>query len=453
MIPAPPTAIAALLAQPVAVLGAGVSGQGVLTLLAAVGARGILFDERAEGAGRHYAPAPAGPGLVVFSPGFAPEHPWLAAARAAGRTCVGELDFASLFWRGDVVAITGTNGKTTLTEFLVHALTTAGRHAYATGNVGYPFSRLVVEEAAECGRGALTPLPPTDASPRGVRAPRPQENAVSDLPPIAVCEVSSFQAETLQFLRPAATLWTNFAEDHLERHPGMDAYFAAKWRLVERTPPGAVFVGSSVQTHAQKTGRLLPPSASLASEGQLADRRLQGSVFGGYPQYENYLLAAAWWRHAGLPEATLVEAARSFRLGAHRLGRVGEKDGVTFWNDSKATNFHAVEAALATFAGPVLWIGGGKAKGGDLGAFIRRIARQIKHAFLIGETQAALATHCRAAGVPLSLCSCLAEAVRAAFALGRPGDHVLLSPGFASFDQFRGYDDRGRQFESLVGNL
>ena len=422
MIPVPPANLAALLARPVAVLGAGVSGQGVMALLATLGARGIMYDGKAAAASPTFAaPEAAGHGLVVFSPGFAPEHPWLATARAAGCTCLGELDFASLFWRGELVAITGTNGKTTLTEFLAHALNATGRRAHVTGNVGYPFSRLVVEQA---GR--------TD---------------------IAVCEVSSFQAETLQHLQPTAMLWTNFAEDHLERHPGMAAYFAAKWRLVERTPPGAVFLGSSVQNYALSTGHTLPPSAGLASEGQPTDARLGGTVFAGYPQYENFLLAAAWWRHARLPAAALFEAAQTFKLGDHRLGRVGEKGGVTFWNDSKATNFHAVEAALATFTGPVLWIGGGKAKGGDLAAFVGRIARRIKHAFLIGETSAALATHCRAAGVPLSLCAGLAEAVRGAFALAAPGDHVLLSPGFASFDQFRGYDDRGSQFETLVSNL
>lgn len=422
MLPRPPSALAALLARPVAVLGAGVSGQGVLALLAALGAKGVLYDEKAEGARHAITAAEAGDhGLVIFSPGFAVEHGWLATARAAGCTCLGELDFASLFWRGELVAITGTNGKTTLTEFLAFALNAAGRTAHVTGNVGYPFSRLVVDQA---GR--------------------------SD---IAICEISSFQAETLQHLRPTATLWTNFAEDHLERHPGMAAYFAAKWRLLERTPPDAVFVGSSVQSYANSSGLLLPTSARLASEGQPADARLGGTVFAGYPQYENFLLAAAWWRHAGLPLEALYEAAHRFRLGAHRLGRVGEKNGVTFWNDSKATNFHAVEAALGTFAGPVLWIGGGKGKGGDLAGFVSRIARRIKHAFLIGETSATLATHCQAAGVPAKLCAGLAEAVREAFALARPGDHILLSPGFASFDQFRGYDDRGRQFETLVGNL
>ncbi len=448
MLPNPPSAITALLARPVAVLGAGVSGLGVMELLAAIGAHGVLYDSKAANAERNFtAREAAGHGLVVFSPGFAPEHAWLAVARAAGCTCLGELDFASLFWRGELVAITGTNGKTTLTEFLAHALTATGRRAHATGNVGYPFSRLVVSQNGGVAEPVAAVVRPPGAS--------ALTSAATPIlaPVIAVCEVSSFQAETLQHLRPTATLWTNFAEDHLERHPGMAAYFAAKWRLTERTPPDAVFAGSSVQSYALSSGHTLPPSARLATEGQPADARLGGTVFAGYPQRENFLLATAWWRHAGLPEAALYAAAHSFRLGDHRLARVGEKRGVTFWNDSKATNFHAVEAALATFAGPVLWIGGGKAKGGDLAGFVRRIAGHLRHAFLIGETSPALAGHCREARIPATLCASLAEAVTGAFGLAAAGDHIVLSPGFASFDMFRGYDDRGRQFQNLVENL
>ncbi len=421
MLPSPPSEIAALLSRPVAVFGAGVSGQGVFALLAALGAHGVLYDEKAEEAWKKFGPNEATlHGLVVFSPGFAPEHAWLAAARSAGCTCLGELDFASLFWRGKLVAITGTNGKTTLTEFLVHALNTIGHPAFATGNVGYPFSRLVIEQPAEA---------------------------------VAICEVSSFQAETLLYLKPTATLWTNFAEDHLERHPGMAAYFAAKWRLVERTPVGASYFGSSVQHFARQFGHDLASTAKISSEGQAVDARLHGSVFGAYPHYENFLLAAAWWRQAGYPDDALFKAARSFQLGQHRFARVGEKSGVTFWNDSKATNFHAVEAALATFPQPVLWIGGGKAKGGDLGGFVQRIARKVRHAFLIGETKQILAQHCQTWGVPAIICATLEEAVRSALVQAVPGDQLVLSPGFASFDMFRGYDDRGRQFEAIVESL
>ena len=233
----------------------------------------------------------------------------------------------------------------------------------------------------------------------------------------------------------------------------MEAYFAAKWRLVEQTPLGARFIGSSVGNYARATGKVIPPTALIPSEGQSLDARLGRSIFAAYPQYENFLLAKAWWQRLGYPEDVLLAAAGSFVLGQHRFARVGEKGGVTFWNDSKATNFHAVEAALGQFPQPVLWIGGGKAKGGDLGAFVHRIAPKLRHAFLIGETKQILLAHCQTHGVPAVTCATLEEAVQAALAKAVPGDHVVLSPGFASFDMFRGYDDRGRQFEALVESL
>jgi UDP-N-acetylmuramoylalanine--D-glutamate ligase len=418
-----------LLTAPVAVFGAGASGRAVLSLLGKLGVPGVVFDEKEVKMGtvNNFGPEEARQHrLVVFSPGFRPGHPWLQTACAAGCECLGEMDFASLFWSGCVVAVTGTNGKTTLTEFLTHALRSIGHDATATGNIGYPFSQLVADAEA------------------GVLAAAEK---------VAVCEVSSFQSETLRHFHADVTLWTNFAEDHLERHAGMEAYFAAKWVLAGRTTPGAFFAGASVIRFAQKFGRLLPPSAGVFSEGKSPDSRLAGTVFAAYPQYENFQLAAAGWRRAGLPEAALFAAARTFKLGRHRLARVAEIDGVTWWNDSKATNFHAVEAALASFAAPVLLIAGGKAKGGDLAAFVQRIAPRVRRVFLLGETGGPLAALCAASHVPHTLCAGLAEAVQQASEAARPGDHVLLSPGFASFDLFRNYEDRGDQFESLVNNL
>jgi UDP-N-acetylmuramoylalanine--D-glutamate ligase len=176
-------------------------------------------------------------------------------------------------------------------------------------------------------------------------------------------------------------------------------------------------------------------------------------VFADYPQRENFLLAQAWWRTNGFDEAALSAAARTFKLGRHRLTKVGTHDGITFWNDSKATNFHAVEAAVARFDAPVVLIAGGKSKGGDLAGFVRRIAPRVKHAVLIGETTAELALHCAKFRVAHACCGNFAEAVRRATELADAGEHVLLSPGFASFDMFRNYEDRGNQFELLVQNL
>jgi UDP-N-acetylmuramoylalanine--D-glutamate ligase len=434
----PPEFLQSALSKPVAILGGGVSGEGVHALLAAVGARGMTYDaDRAKGAdftaeeARRHA-------LVIFSPGFAPDHVWLERARAAGAECLGELDFASLFWHGRVVAITGTNGKTTLTEFLVHALGGIGRDAHATGNIGHPFSRLVAEKKG----GARDSF--------------------------AICEVSSFQAETLRHLRPEATLWTNFAEDHLERHATLGNYFNAKWTLVERTRSGAgevpraeaaplvqpcrhvAFVGASVERFARRFERPPGPLLVVATENQPPDPRLAGTVFANPPQRENFQMAAAWWRASGFDEAALFAAARTFAPARHRLARVAEHGGVTFWNDSKATNFHAVEAALAGFAAPVVLIAGGRAKGGDLGGFVRRIAPGVKHAVLIGETAEELALLCASVHLAHSRCPTLAHAVRRATQVAAAGEHVLLSPGFASFDMFRNYEDRGDQFESLV---
>jgi len=413
-----------LLGYPVAVLGGGVSGRAVLALLEKIEAEGVIFDEKQPGMRADFTPIDAAAHrLVVYSPGFRPDHRWLETARASGCVCLGELDFAALFWRGTVIAITGTNGKTTLTEFLTHALCHVRRDARATGNVGYSFSQLVIDE----------------------------EGGVFDA--LAVCEVSSFQAETLVHYRADATLWTNFAEDHLERHPGLRAYFDAKWRLLDRTIGGIVLVGSSVQRYAAEFGRALPAEACVATEDQPADVLLSGTIFDQYPQRENFLLAAAWWRQAGLAETELYAAAHTFKSGRHRLARVAVHDDVSFWNDSKATNFHAVEAALAGFASPVLLIAGGRAKGGDIAGFVRRIAPRVKHTFLIGETQHTLADACAAHHVLFTLCSSLEEAVQKAAENAVAGDAVLLSPGFASFDMFKSYEDRGDQFEKLVSNL
>ncbi|HEY0967286.1 MAG TPA: UDP-N-acetylmuramoyl-L-alanine--D-glutamate ligase [Opitutaceae bacterium] len=414
-----------LLNGPVAVFGAGVSGRSVSQLVTRLGGSPQLFDEKGgEGVLTEFRGAPATEyRLVIFSPGFASTHPWIGTARAGGAVCIGELDFASLFWRGRLVAITGTNGKTTLTEFLTHALRAAGRDAEAAGNIGYSLSQLVLD----------------------------REGGAPDS--MVVCEVSSFQAETMRHFRADSAIWTNFAEDHLERHGDLEAYFAAKWHLFERTVGGAVFAGSSVQRYAIAHGQTLPAEACVATEDQPGDVLLRGSVFAEYPQRENFLLAAAWWRAAGLREPLLYTAAQTFTLGAHRLTRVVERGGVTYWNDSKATNFHAVEAALTRFPSPVLLIAGGKSKGGDIAAFVRRIAPRVRHVFLIGETRSVLSTFCGAHGIESTVCQDLAEAVAAAAAQARAGDHVLLSPGFASFDQFRNYEDRGQQFAQLVNNL
>lgn len=408
------------LTRPAAVLGGAVSGAGAVSLLRKLGASAVVYDRKGlefttDASNRH--------GLVIYSPGFAPQHPWLKMAREAGCICMAEIDFASLFWRGRILAITGTNGKTTLTEFMTHALISAGRQAYAAGNIGVPLSQLVADR---------------DGGGQNVTA---------------VCEVSSFQSERLGHFCADSLIWTNFAEDHLERHDGMPGYFAAKWELVLRTPPGRFFAGSSVQRFAGQFGYGIAPSSCIATEGQLTDPQLEGTAFANYPQRENFLLASAWWRSQGMPVAELYAAARSFHVGRHRITRVATVDEITYWNDSKGTNFHAVEAALCAFEHPVVLIAGGRSKGGDIAGFVRRIAPRVVFALLIGETGAELGAACEAVGLPHSICGSLEDAVHAAASIAPAGGDVILSPGFSSFDMFKNYEERGDRFEKAVNEL
>ena len=420
-----PNHLEQLLKKPVAVFGGGLSGTSVAELLGRFGAKSVIYDEKAQaGERRSFLPADVSQHqLVVFSPGFRVQHPWLTTAAAGGCVCLGELDFASLLWNGRVLAITGTNGKTTLTEFLTHALRNTGCQAWSTGNIGFSFSRLVNET----------------------------DGGTSDS--IAVCEVSSFQSEILCHFQADSLIWTNFAEDHLERHPGLGAYFAAKYQLLQRSNPQATFVGSSVARYAESLRFFIPSEVCVSTEGQAPDAGLAGTVFETYPQRENFILARALWLQSGRDEKTLYAAAATFKLGRHRLACVARIRDVEYWNDSKATNFHAVEAALSSFNKPVLLIAGGKAKGGNLQDFIRRISPRVQHVFLIGETKAILAEACREHRTPHTVCLTLDEAVLKASELSQPGDKILLSPGFASFDMFRGYDHRGEIFEQLVHGI
>lgn len=416
-----PVAIASLLKRPVAILGNGVSGKGVAALLRSHDIAHDIYDRNGDDpvhpnftekdARRH--------DLVVYSPGFPLKHPWLELARRANCTLLGELDFASLFWDGGIVAITGTNGKTTLTEFLTRALKRYGVDAVSAGNIGYPLSRIF-----ELSTTSRT---------------------------LAVCEVSSFQSERLHHFHPGALLWTNFAEDHLDRYPTMHAYFEAKWNLVERLSRPCLIVGKSVAEWAKRLGYTLPSFTRVVDVE--SEPGLEGTLFESPPQRENYLLAKSYWAAEGLPLAALEDAARSFVAGKHRLTRVAQIGQVSFWNDSKATNFHATLSAVTTFREPILWIGGGKSKGGDIREFARQLAPSIREAFLIGETAEALKGYFEEFGCPAMTCRNVDEAVYSAFQRVDGPSVILLSPGFASMDMFTNYAERGIAFERAVLSL
>jgi len=413
-----PGEIEKLLEHPVGIFGWGVSGRAVFSVVRRLGSHARVYagdggtdvcgEFTEEDAGRHR--------LVVFSPGFAPEHAWLRRAREAGALCLGEVDFAALFWRGAVLTVTGTNGKTTLTDFLVGSLRAQGVDAVAAGNIGYPFTQVL-----EMVRGEDT---------------------------VAVLELSSFQTETLERLRPHAVIWTNFAEDHLERHGTEEAYFGAKYRLVERLARPRLLVGESVAQAVARLGRRLPVFARVVPAE--AYRPPADSVFAYGPQRENYSLAAAYWEEEGFRMETLEATARHFEPPRHRLRLVGIVNGLAFWNDSKATNFHAALAALKAFGRPVVWIAGGKGKGGDVPGFMREAAPHVACALLLGEMAGQMRDLLEGLGIPCQVCISVEEAVEAAAARAQVETPVLFSPGFASFDMFASYAERGERFEAAV---
>ncbi|MFM7209935.1 MAG: UDP-N-acetylmuramoyl-L-alanine--D-glutamate ligase [Verrucomicrobiota bacterium] len=416
-----PESLRRRLARPAAVLGAGVSGAAVAEALAAGGFASVIYDERGDN--RAFGPEEAARhDLLVYSPGFPQAHPWLLAARRAGLPCLSELDFGALLWTGPAVAVTGTNGKTTLTEFLAFAFKRASLDAVACGNVGLPLTSL--HRTASTGSF------------------------------LAVVEVSSFQAEDLRHFTPEAVLWTNFDEDHLDRHGDLETYFRAKFKLIERMMPGGILVvGESVAAHARRFGIELPESVIVATRAEAAPTVPAGSPFDSWPQLENWAVAVAYWRARGLPLRVLEESARIFRLAPHRLRKVAEASGVEFWNDSKGTNFHAVLAALAQFSVPVRWIGGGKWKGGDLRRFAENVAPLVDSAWLIGETAPELERHFLSLGRPVRRFDSLQDAVLAAAKDAPAPTVVLLSPGFSSFDMFRSYAERGVVFERAAAAL
>ena len=402
--------------RPAAVLGLGVSGQAALELLQHVGFECHGFDEVQ---GRSFSEEDASRyGLVVYSPGFSLLHPWLEQANKANCFCLAELDLASLFWQGPIIAVTGTNGKSTLTQFLANALDAQELSAVATGNIGSAFSRACLEKKRDS---------------------------------IAVCEISSYQAEALSHLRADALFWTNFSEDHLDRHASMEAYFHAKWQLVNTLRRPRLFVGPTVAEAAVHYGLTLPSYAHVLD--CTSEPVPSSGVFVSGPHRENYVLARRFAIEENIDLRRFEAVAAQFVSLPHRLQDLGQVQGVRFWNDSKATNFSAVIAALGAFDACVYWIGGGKGKGGNVAAFARRIAPKLKRAYLIGETRGALHAALTREGVACESFEGLRAATEAAFKAASDGDHVLLSPGFSSFDQFESYTDRGISYKNIVLSL
>lgn len=430
----------------IAVLGLGESGRAAAELLLAKGARVIIRDsqlnERVERLAARLRPlgarveiqepsfTPCRFDLGVLSPGIDPRLPLVTQLRRNHVPLIGEIELAWRFCTLPVIAITGTNGKSTTTELIAAVLTAAGKRTKACGNIGLPFSDVV----------------------------RHQE----DLDVITL-ETSSFQLETIETFAPRIAVFLNFAPDHLDRYPSLNEYFAAKLRIFEnQTPDDFAVVNASLA---------LPPlrarATTIHAYGAQADYTFQDGFLcrgterileqsrtrlRGPHNAENQLAALAVADIWGIPRAAAIEALCAYQALPHRCEIVRVLDGVTWINDSKATNLHSMESALPGMNPPCVLIAGGKDKGFDYAAIRHLIARHVADAVLIGEAQSAMVaawgqhTRChRAADLP--------EAVATARRLAHPGQSVLLSPGCSSYDMFKNFEERGQVFRTLVHQL
>lgn len=402
----------------IGILGTGISGRAVAALCEKLGLSYSFFDEKTGS--RLSRQDVDKQDLFVYSPGFRQDHPWLEWIRQGAKPCLGEWNLGASLWQGPFISITGTNGKTTLTELLARAFQLAKVPALALGNNSYPLCQALADGAS----------PET----------------------LAVCELSSFQAENTAFLQSDALVWTNISEDHLDRYETLEAYFKAKWNLTQTLKPTApFFTEADILQKANTYGLDLPPTVQLVDKIE-KDALTLPSAFSLGGQKSNYHLARAFWKTTGLDIAFFDQAAEAFQPLKHRLQKIATVQGGAYWNDSKGTNFSATLMALKSFEKPVYWIGGGQSKGGDLEGFCTSIVPYIEKAFLIGETAPQLKAMLEAQGRLAILFSSL-EGLLLELLKGHPpppGQNVVLSPGFSSLDQFKNYAERGDVFERMV---
>jgi UDP-N-acetylmuramoylalanine--D-glutamate ligase len=434
----------------VLVIGAGKSGVAAANFLTARGERVTLCDAKAEpdlpmplnnrvarAFGRDDAGLLDGVREIILSPGVPLTIPLIQRAKELGIPVVGEIELAHRFLQGTVIAVTGSNGKSTTTALIGHILRVAGRQPIVAGNIGEPLT------------AALDP----------------------DKPRVYVLELSSFQLETIDTFRADVALLLNITPDHMDRYPTFDAYAAAKYRVFRNQRPSDVAIVNAVERRSTPRGEVArtwrfsagrPVEQGAFLDGDRLVIRLDGNErhlprtslkLQGLPNAENALAAWLAARAVGVDDVDVQIAFGSFEGLPHRMVLVRELGGVTFVNDSKGTNVDATLKSLEGYAASsVLLILGGKDKAGEFERMRHLIGEKTRYVLTIGAAadRIAAALEGSATIVPLGD---MQHAVTWAREHAKPGDTVLLSPACASFDQYRNFEHRGQHFEELVRGL
>ncbi len=440
--------------QRVTVVGGARSGLAAAAELARRGARVTVSEARADlpeaeplraagvtlELGGHRRESFVGADLVVVSPGIAPGHPDVQAARAQGVPVIGEIELASRWLRGRVIAITGTKGKSTTTALAGRMLEAAGFKVTVGGNIGPPLS--------------------TQAS-----------TSTPDM--LHVVETSSFQLETIHSFHPWIAVMLNFSPDHLDRHPTITDYAAAKarifenqdaadWAVLNADDPGVLEMARRGRARRRLFGRDATIDEGTTVEGGWIVERAAGATRGLVPLEAIHLLgphlvsdvmaAATVGAIAGASPDAMRVATDGFRGLEHAMELVAEIHGVRFVNDSKATNVESARRAIESFDRDLVPILGGRFKGGDLGLLRAPLAARAKAVVAIGEARP-LVREALAGSVAVHDADSLEAAVACAYDLAKPSGVVLLAPACASFDWFRNYAERGTRFKEVVAKL
>jgi UDP-N-acetylmuramoylalanine--D-glutamate ligase len=440
----------------VLVVGLGRSGIAAARLLMSNGASVVGNDQRGraelsadalalevQGAtlalGNHDPVLFTGVDLIVVSPGVPPLVPLQTAARA-GVPIASEIELASWFVRGTLLGITGTNGKSTVTTLVGAMCGRSGKPTFVGGNLGTPLTDVAGSAAAQPGG-------------------------------YAVVELSSFQLERVERLHVNVAALLNVTEDHLDRYPSLQAYAEAKAAIFRNqtaadaavVPAGDALCESLAQQgrarvfrFGGKDGAVRVAQAAIVDSETGLRVPLAAIPLSGRHNYDNACAAALVARLAGVAKEHIAAALNEFRGLPHRMQHVRTLAGVDYFDDSKATNVGATVAALdglAERAGRVVLIAGGRHKGGDYAPMAARLRGRARGVVLLGEAAPLIEAALRGDGYPLPSAANMDEAVRAARALARPGDAVLLAPACSSYDMFKSYAERGDLFQQAVRML